>query len=201
MGSAMQKAADAVKEAIIHNEDAPKKASSNVAEEGVIKMGSTIFDKTKEAVARISSGLYVVTAADKDSRSAMVASWVAQASFEPLGLSIAVAKDRAIEYLMQDGDNFVLNCLGEEDSSGTMRHFLKPFAADADRFEGVPTFNEPHCARLPVLSSAIAYMRCKVVSRLETPDHWLLYCEVEDGEVLRPEARTAVQRRKSGTEY
>lgn len=31
----------------------------------------------------------------------MVASWVAQASFEPLGLTIAVAKDRAIESLMQ----------------------------------------------------------------------------------------------------
>ena len=32
---------------------------------------------------------------------AMVASWVAQASFEPLGLTVAVAKDRAIESLMQ----------------------------------------------------------------------------------------------------
>ncbi len=30
-----------------------------------------------------------------------VASWVAQASFEPLGLTIAVAKDRAIESFMQ----------------------------------------------------------------------------------------------------
>ena len=30
-----------------------------------------------------------------------VASWVAQASFAPLGLTIAVAKDRAIESLMQ----------------------------------------------------------------------------------------------------
>lgn len=42
-----------------------------------------------------------VTAAHNDAKSAMVASWVAQASFEPLGLTIAVAKDRAIESLMQ----------------------------------------------------------------------------------------------------
>jgi uncharacterized protein (DUF2141 family) len=33
--------------------------------------------------------------------SAMVASWVSQASFEPLGLTISVAKDRAIESMMQ----------------------------------------------------------------------------------------------------
>ncbi|KAG1672365.1 hypothetical protein FOA52_010983 [Chlamydomonas sp. UWO 241] len=154
-----------------------------------------------KAIARISSGLYVVTAAHNNARSAMVASWVSQASFEPLGLSIAVAKDRAIESLMQVGDSFVLNCLGEEDFSGTMRHFLQRFAAGADRFDGVSTFNAPNCESLPVLSSAIAYMRCKVVSRLETPDHWVSYCEVEDGEVMRPEARTAVHRRKIGNYY
>ena len=44
----------------------------------------------------------------------MLAVWgVLQASFEPLGLTVAVAKDRAIESLMQVGDTFVLNCLGE----------------------------------------------------------------------------------------
>ena len=41
-----------------------------------------------------------------------------QASFEPLGLTIAVAKDRAIESLMQVGDMFVLNCLGEKRGAG-----------------------------------------------------------------------------------
>ena len=54
-----------------------------------------------KALARLSSGLYVVTAANNSARGAMIASWVAQASFEPLGLTIAVAKDRAIESLMQ----------------------------------------------------------------------------------------------------
>ena len=55
-----------------------------------------------KALARLSSGLYVVTAGTEGTaKGAMVASWVSQASFEPLGLSIAVAKDRAIESLMQ----------------------------------------------------------------------------------------------------
>ena len=30
--------------------------------------------------------------------------------------------------LLQVGDTFVLNCLGEDDYAGTMRHFLKRFA-------------------------------------------------------------------------
>ena len=43
----------------------------------------------------------------------MVASWVSQASFEPPGITVAVAKDRAIESLLQVNDRFVLNILQE----------------------------------------------------------------------------------------
>ena len=58
----------------------------------------------------------------------MLASWVTQASLEPLGVAIAVAKDRAIESLPQVGDRFVLNILEEENVQHLMRHFLKAFS-------------------------------------------------------------------------
>ena len=66
-----------------------------------------------KALGRLSGGLYIITAQQGDVKSAMLASWVNQASFKPLGLTIAVAKDRAIESLMQVGDKFVLNILEE----------------------------------------------------------------------------------------
>lgn len=88
-----------------------------------------------KSIGKLSSGLYVVTAARNNARSAMIASWVAQASFEPLGFTIAVAKDRAIESLMQVGDRFVLNVLGEKNYGKLMKHFLQRFDAGADRFE------------------------------------------------------------------
>ena len=72
--------------------------------EKVLKQRGMDADVAK-ALGKLSSGLYVVTAehtgVQGGARSAMIASWVAQASFEPLGLTIAVAKDRAIESLMQ----------------------------------------------------------------------------------------------------
>jgi hypothetical protein len=67
-----------------------------------------------KALARVSSGLYVVSASHNNATSAMVASWVSQASFEPLGLTVAVAKDRAIESMMQVGD-------GHEESRRRLR--------------------------------------------------------------------------------
>ena len=132
-------------------------------------------------------------------KGAMVASWVSQASFEPLGITIAVAKDRAIESLMQVGDPFVLNCLGEGEYSVLMKHFLQRFAPGEDRFAGVEWTVGENGA--PVLSDAIASIQCKVVSRLETADHWVTYAEVTNGSVAKAEARTAVHRRRVANYY
>eukprot|EP01024_Parvocaulis_polyphysoides_P023778 TRINITY_DN21934_c0_g1_i1.p2 TRINITY_DN21934_c0_g1~~TRINITY_DN21934_c0_g1_i1.p2 ORF type:complete len:160 (+),score=24.24 TRINITY_DN21934_c0_g1_i1:575-1054(+) len=153
-----------------------------------------------KAIARVSSGLYVVTASRNNASSAMIASWVAQASFEPLGLTIAVAKDRAIESLMQVGDEFVLNVLEEGNYNHVLKHFLKRFGAGEDRFQGVEWSPSPQC-EAPVLADACAYMELKVVSRMETNDHWITYCEALEGNVSRPDSKTAVHRRKMGNYY
>lgn len=152
------------------------------------------------ALGKLATGLYVVTAARGSARSAMIASWVSQASFEPLGLSIAVAKDRAIESLMQVGDGFVLNVLGEDTFQPIMKHFLQRFPPGADRFEGIDYFSAKNC-QSPVLKDSIAYMECKVASRLDAEDHWVLYCEVLNGEVIKSDTRTAVHRRKVANYY
>ena len=131
--------------------------------------------------------------------SAMLASWVVQASFKPLGVTIAVAKDRAIETLMQVGDRFVLNILEEGNYSHLMRHFLKRFAPGADRFAGVATQTAKNGS--PILSDALAYVECAVTSRLDAGDHWIVYCTVEEGRVAKEDKRTAVHHRKVGNHY
>ena len=65
------------------------------------KQTESMCPSIAKAMGKLSSGLYVVTAQQHSAKGAMIASWVAQASFEPPGLTIAVAKDRAIESLMQ----------------------------------------------------------------------------------------------------
>lgn len=125
-----------------------------------------------KALGRVSGGLYVVTAARGSAKSAMIASWVAQASFEPLGFTVAVAKDRAIESLLQVGDRFALNCLPEGDYQPLMKHFLKRFPPGADRFEGV-NWTAADCGA-PILLDAVAHMECSVVRRMEADDHWIV---------------------------
>ena len=155
--------------------------------------------RIEQAVGRLVGSVCVVTTKQGELSGAMLASWVSQATFNPPGLTVAVAKDRAIESLMHSGGNFVLNILPEGKHLGLMKHFLKPFGPGEDRFAGVATQeSENGC---PILSDALAYLECSVRNRMECGDHWLIYSVVENGKLLQQEGVTAVHHRKSGSHY
>lgn len=155
------------------------------------------IDRTEQAVGRIVGSLCVVAAKRENITSAMLASWVSQASFNPPGLTIAVAKDRAIESLMHTGDEFVLNILKE--GRNLRRHFLKPFAPGEDRFAGLNIQEASNGC--PILNDALAYLECTVTNRMECGDHWLVYASVDNGKVLETTGVAAVHHRKSGSHY
>ncbi|MDP5338060.1 MAG: diflavin flavoprotein [Nodularia sp. (in: cyanobacteria)] len=164
-----------------------------------IKKTKSINSDLEKAVGRISTGLYIITTKKGELQSAMLASWVIQASLNPLGVAVAVSKERAIESLMQRGDRFVLNVLGEDNYQGLMKHFLKRFAPGADRFEGVKTY--PATNGSPILADSLAYMECEITSRMDCGDHWVIYSTVKIGRVANVNALTTVHHRKIGNHY
>ncbi len=151
----------------------------------------------EQAVGRIIGSLCVVTAKQGGVSSGMLASWVSQASFNPPGLTIAVAKDRAMEPLTHSGNQFVVNILAE--GKELRKHFMKSFTPGQDRFAGIET--EESSNGCPILSGALSYLECSVQTRMEAGDHWLVYASVDDGKVLNQDAVTAVHHRKSGSHY
>jgi flavorubredoxin/flavin reductase (DIM6/NTAB) family NADH-FMN oxidoreductase RutF len=191
--------------------DVPTEADYQVCEESGVDLGQLLTRKDlvkqmksldtdlDKAIGRLSGGLYIITATKGNLSSAMLASWVSQASFEPIGLTIAVAKDRAIESLMQVGDRFVLNILEEGKYQGLMKHFLKRFKPGADRFAGINTQTAANGS--PILTDALAYLECEVSSRMECSDHWIVYSQVELGRVSNPDGLTAIHHRKVGNHY
>ena len=164
-----------------------------------VKQMKALDNDLDKALGRLSGGLYIITAQKGEASSAMLASWVAQASIEPLGITIAVAKDRAIESFLHAGDRFILNVLEEGNYQHLMKHFLKRFAPGADRFAGIKV--HPATNGSPILGDALAYLECEVVSRMECSDHWLVYSTVDLGRVSKPDALTAVHHRKVGNHY
>jgi len=170
-----------------------------VTRDRTVKQMKSLDSHLDRALGRLSNGLYVLTAKKGEISSAMIATWVMQASLDPMGVAISVAKDRAIESLMQVGDRFVLNVLEEGNSQFLMKHFLKRFAPGSDRFAGVKTYAATNDS--PILADALAYLECEVKSRLESSDHWILYSTVQVGRVAKLDALTAVHHRKVGNHY
>jgi flavorubredoxin/flavin reductase (DIM6/NTAB) family NADH-FMN oxidoreductase RutF len=156
-------------------------------------------DRTAKAVGRLVGSMCIVTTKKEEVSGAMLASWVSQATFNPPGLTVAVAKDRAIESLLFKGNSFVLNVLPEGKYLPLMKHFLKPFAPGEDRFTDVATSEASNGC--PILTDALAYVECQVANRMECGDHWLLYAIAQQGNVLQPDGVTAIHHRKSGTHY
>lgn len=152
-----------------------------------------------KALGRLSSGLYILTARKGDVTGAMFASWVIQASLQPLGVAIVVAKDRAIESLLQVDDTLVLNVLQEGNYHRLMKHFLKRFPPGADRFAGIATYAAANGS--PILAEALAYVECTVTHRMDTSDHWIVYCTAATGRVSNTDGLTAVHHRKAGSHY
>jgi len=160
-----------------------------------------------QALGRVVGSLCVLTtrkgSADQQAgpelTGAMVASWVSQASFSPPGLTVAVARDRAVEALLHVGDVFALNVLAAGRETGPMKQFLQPFAPGADRFAGLELEHSP--AGQPLLPEALAWLECRVQQRMECGDHWLLYAQVQAGSLLDAAATTAVHQRRSGAHY
>ena len=112
---------------------------------------------------------------------------------------MAVAKDRAVESLLQKGDCFAMNLLAEGRESGPMKQFLQPFDPGADRFAGLELEQSP--SEQPLLPEALAWLECSVKQRMECGDHWLLYAEVTHGGVFDADSTTAVHHRRSGANY
>ncbi|MEM9265319.1 MAG: diflavin flavoprotein [Cyanobacteria bacterium P01_F01_bin.13] len=163
------------------------------------KAPRTPASDVEKAVGRLVGSLCVVTAKQSEVASAMLASWVAQATFNPPGFTVAVAKERAIESLIYPGNPFVLNILGEGKHLGAMKQFLKPFTPGEDRFEGVDIDVASNGAY--ILKDAIAYLECTVKNRMDCGDHWVVYATIEGGKVMDGNVKTAVHHRKTGNHY
>ncbi|NJL01991.1 MAG: flavin oxidoreductase [Spirulinaceae cyanobacterium SM2_1_0] len=153
--------------------------------------------RIEQAVGRVVGSLCVVTAQKGELEGAMLASWVSQATFNPPGFTVAVAKERAIESLLYPGDRFVLNILTE--GKQLRRHFMKNYDPGQDRFAGIAI--HPAANGSVILDEALAYLECRAEKRMECGDHWLVYAIAESGKVLNESAATAVHHRTSGSHY
>jgi flavin reductase (DIM6/NTAB) family NADH-FMN oxidoreductase RutF len=149
------------------------------------------------ALGRIPSGLFILTLRQGAEETGMLVSWVQQCSFKPPRLSVALQQGRQVNNALVEGSVFVLNIL-DDTQTDMIAHFGKGFDPGQPAFEDLEV--DRASAPAPVLSEALAFLECGVVSRWSAGDHDLIVAEVRAGQVLG-EGHPMVHVRKSGFHY
>ncbi|MBE9077010.1 diflavin flavoprotein [Romeria aff. gracilis LEGE 07310] len=157
----------------------------------------TQTDRTEQAVGRVVGSICVVTTRQGDSHSGMLTAWVSQATFDPPGLMLAIAAEHYAESLIQPGAQFVVNILKE--GRTVRRHFSYQPRPGDDPFSQVAHRTAANGCLM--LEDALAYLECTVQSWIRCGDHWLVYAAVNQGDLLETSGVTAIQHRKSGSQY
>ncbi|MGB3294748.1 MAG: diflavin flavoprotein [Phormidesmis sp.] len=169
------------------------KQKKQTPREGV---SETQAGRTEQAVGRIVGSIGVLTTYQGDRPIGTLSTWISQATFSPPGLMIAVDSNHAAQYLSQPNAPFVLNLLKE--GRTVRRHFQSPSPGD-DPFLQVA--HRPAANGCLILEDALAYLDCTVQDWMDCGDHRLIYAAVDSGEVLETTGVTAIQHRKSGSQY
>merc|ERR1711972_900069 len=182
-------------------EDSGRALANNLLSKKKQAAKDKLDQKTTEALGKMGSGRYIVSAKRGEISSAAVATWVMPASTEPPSVAVAIAKDHSLQSLMQVGDTFVVNMLEEGNYLDLMKHFQKDIMPGDDIFAGVETTEvQVGDVRGIAVTGCSAHLTCAVYSRMDAGDHILICGEALQGQVVR-EAPTAANYRKSAAYY
>jgi flavin reductase (DIM6/NTAB) family NADH-FMN oxidoreductase RutF len=163
-----------------------------------MKISDELKKTVGKALGRIPSGVFILTAGLGEGATAMMASWVQQASFVPPVVSVGVAKDRPIEQIIEREKAFALSVLGEHDHA-LMKKYARGVGTGPAAFEGVKARQGDNGAM--ILEGALAYLECRLTNICEYGgDHKIIVGEVTAGKLLR-DGPSFVHLRGSGFHY
>jgi len=150
-----------------------------------------------QALGRVPTGLYLLTAVGSGRPIGLVASFVMQTGFDPPTVCVALGKGREQLAAVRAAGGFALSIL-DAGSQGVMGAFFKKHPAGESPFDRIATRPAPSGA--PILCAALAWLDCELAGEHPCGDHVVVFGRVTSGEQLHP-GDPAIHLRRSGLEY
>lgn len=134
-----------------------------------------------QALKKLTTGIYVVTSKQGSEINAMVASWVSQVSFSPPLVMVAIKRGRYSHGMIEEEAVFAINILGQKQKQ--MVAIFKSNDQAEKKFMNIP--HEVKKTGVPIMNDALAYLDCKLISKVTPGDHTLFIGEVLDGDLIK----------------
>lgn len=129
-----------------------------------------------EALATLTTGIYVLTVRDGERRHGMSSSWVTQVSGDPVLVMAAVDRRHWSHEIVERTGRFALNVLGRS-GKHLEDYFYSPASRRADNLDSVAWDDSP--AGLPFLRDAMLGLDCIVRTAHVAGDHSLFVASIE----------------------
>lgn len=139
----------------------------------------------KDLMARFPAGVTVVTTEVDGRRYGLTVSAFASVSLDPPLVLVCIDRGAESHDRIEESGVFAVSFLGEDQADLSDR--FAGFHDVDDRFEGIATTTRSTGA--PLLKEAVAHADCRVEHAADGGDHTIFVGRVQEGRVLRPEAR------------
>jgi flavin reductase (DIM6/NTAB) family NADH-FMN oxidoreductase RutF len=158
------------------------------------------FSEKESVVGHIPSGLFLVTVQNDETKEAegFLASWVQQASFDPLLISLCIKDGRpGIETILKKS-SFCINVVGQE-NSGYLSYFTNQGESSGNPLDRIA--HEKVAGMGAIINDAKSVMVCKAHEVSHPGDHYLVTAEVTNGYILNSQLDSKTYLRDEGSHY
>ena len=140
-------------------------------------------EAAKKTVLRMFTyGLYAVSVRNGDQRNAFTVNWIAQASFEPPMVMVAVENDGRSLPMLRAAGVFAVNVYasGQRELAG---HFGRRSKTHPNKMDGIAY--EDGVTGAPLLAETIGHLECAIRAEAPAGDHTVFVGEVVEARVRR----------------
>ena len=144
--------------------------------------------QNKKAMQALSYGLFVLTARQGDKDNGCIINTGMQVTTDPNRVVFTVNKQNYTHDMILATGQFTLNILSEGADMSLFERFGFQSGRDVDKFDGFGAVERGDNGILRVTQGVNAWISGKIVSTTDLGSHTLFLADVEDGDVISPEA-------------
>jgi flavin reductase (DIM6/NTAB) family NADH-FMN oxidoreductase RutF len=138
----------------------------------------------KNALRKMTYGLYVATARDSESTAGGTINWISQASFEPPLIMAGIKRDSRLHQAIENSKAFAVHVVGKTQKA-LATSFFRGATEENGKLNGY-AFTLGTTGS-PVLTDLPAWFECRVLDAIRRGDHTIFVGEVVDAGVRSEE--------------
>ena len=138
----------------------------------------------KNAMFKISYGLYVLSASENGFDNGCIINTFSQVTDTPLRVSVTINKSNKTCEMIERTGKFNVSILSEDVPFDTFKHFGFQSGRDVDKFDGYTDVKRSENGILYLTSCSNGFVSGKVIQTIDVGTHLIFIAEVEDCDIL-----------------